>query len=180
MGNTASPNFQAQAGFNTNREPYLEFTVSNTNVDLGTLTAASTKTATSSFSVKTYLAHGYVVVNASDPPTNGAYLMQALSLPSPPLVGIEQFGINLVANTDPITFGANPTHTPDATFGFGQVGLDYSNQDLYKYQKGDVVAMSSQSSSYTNYTVSYIFNVSNVTPGGSYIFRHVLVATSTF
>lgn len=180
VGNSSSANYQAQAGFNTNREPYLEFTVSNTNVDLGTLTATTTKTATSSFSVKSYLAHGYVVSNASDAPTNGSYIMQTLSVPAPSQVGTEQFGMNLVANTDPIIFGANPSHTPDATFSFGQVGLDYSNNDLYKYQKGDVVAMSSQSSSYTNYTISYIFNVSNVTPGGSYLFRHVLVATSTF
>jgi hypothetical protein len=180
VGNSASANYQAQAGFNTNREPYLEFTVSNTNVDLGTLTATTTKTATSSFSVKSYLAHGYEVINASDAPTNGSYIMNALALPSPPQPGVEQFGINLAANTDPITFGANPSHTPDATFSFGQVGLDYSNADLYKYQKGDVVAFSSQSSSYTNYTISYIFNVSHVTPGGDYLFHHVLVATSTF
>jgi len=51
---------------------------------------------------------------------------------------------------------------------------------MYKYLNGDVVAFSTQSSSYTNYTISYIFNVSNVTPGGSYLFHHVLVATSTF
>ena len=180
VGNTSSPNYQAQAGFNTNREPYLEFTVSNTNVDLGTLTATTTKTATSSFSVKSYLAHGYVVSNASDAPTNGSYIMQTLSVPTSSQVGSEQFGINLVANTDPIIFGAYPSHTPDSTFSFGQVGLDYSNPDLYKYLKGDVVAMSAQSSSYTSYTISYIFNISHVTPGGSYLFHHVLVATSTF
>lgn len=180
VGNTSSANYQAQAGFNTNREPYIEFTVSNTNVDLGTLTATSTKTATSSFTVKTYLAHGYEVVNASDAPTNGGYVMNALAVPTPALVGTEQFGINLVANTNPITFGANLTHTPDATFGYGQVGLDYSIPDQYKYLKGDVVAFSTQSTSYTNFTVSYVFNVSNVTPGGSYVFHHVLVATSTF
>ncbi|MEO8105499.1 MAG: hypothetical protein ABI602_04150 [Candidatus Saccharibacteria bacterium] len=180
VGNTSSANYQAQAGFNTNREPYIEFTVSNTNVDLGTLTASSTKTATSSFSVKTYLAHGYDVVNASDAPTNGSYIMNALAVPTPSQTGVEQFGINLVANNNPITFGANLTHTPDATFGYGQVGVDYGIPDQYKYAKGDVVAMSTQSTSYTNYTISYIFNVSHVTPGGSYLFRHVLVATSTF
>ena len=150
VGNTSSANYQAQAGFNTNREPYLEFTVSNTNVDLGTLTATTTKTATSSFSVKSYLAHGYVVSNASDAPTNGSYIMQTLTIPTAPQVGTEQFGINLVANTNPITFGANPSHTPDSTFSFGQVGLDYSNPDMYKYLNGDVVAFSTQSSSYTN------------------------------
>src|ERR1700729_3951161 len=32
VGNTSSPNFQAQAGFNTDRTPYIQFDVSNTNV----------------------------------------------------------------------------------------------------------------------------------------------------
>jgi hypothetical protein len=180
VGNTASPNYQAQAGFNTNRKPYIEFTVSNTNVDLGTLTATSTKTATATFTVKAYLAHGYNVVNASDPPTNNAYTMQALTIPTASSVGTEQFGINLVANTSPTSFGADPQYIPNNTFSFGQVTADYSSPDLYKYVKGDSVAQSTSSSSDTTYTVSYIFNISNVTPGGSYVVNHVLVATGTY
>jgi hypothetical protein len=180
VGNTASPNYQAQAGFNTSREPYIEFTVSNTNVDLGTLTATSTKTATATFTVKAYLAHGYNVVNASDPPANNAYTMQALTIPTASSVGTEQFGINLVANTSPTSFGADPQYIPNNTFSFGQVTADYSSPDLYKYVKGDSVAQSTSSSSDTTYTVSYIFNISNVTPGGSYVMNHVLVATGTY
>ena len=180
VGKTGSTNFQAQGGFNTNREPYIEFTVGTTNVDLGTLTPTSTKVATASFSVKTYLAHGYVVTNASDPPTNNSYTMQALAIPTASQVGAEQFGINLVANTVPLIFGANPSQGPDTTFGFGQVAAAYSSPNLYKYAKGDVVAQSILSSSYTNYTIAYLFNISNVTPGGSYLLQHDLVATSTF
>lgn len=180
VGKTGSTNFQAQGGFNTNREPYIEFTVGTTNVDLGTLTPTSTKVATASFSVKTYLAHGYVVTNASDPPTNNSYTMQALAIPTASQVGAEQFGINLVANTVPLIFGANPSQGPDTTFGFGQVAAAYSSPNLYKYAKGDVVAQSFLSSSYTNYTIAYLFNISNVTPGGSYLLQHDLVATSTF
>lgn len=180
VGNTKSANFQANAGFNTDRSPYIQFTVSNTNVNLGTLTAASTKTANATFSVKAYLSHGYSVINASDPPINHSYTMQALTIPAPSTAGTEQFGMNLVANTNPITFGADPSHAPDATFSFGQVAADYSTPDNYKYLKGDTVAFSTASSSATTYTASYIFNVSNVTPGGAYVLRHVLVATATY
>jgi hypothetical protein len=179
-GKTASSNYQAQAGFNTDRQPYIEFDVSNTAVNLGTLNSSSTKTANATFTVKTYLAHGYNVVNASDPPTNDSYTMSALSVPTASQTGIEQFGINLVANTLPTTFGANPSLQPDNTFSFGQVDTDYSSANLYKYAKGDVVALSTQSTSATTYTISYIFNISNVTPGGAYTFNHVLVATSTY
>lgn len=180
VGKVSSANFNAQGGFNTNREPYIEFTVSSTNLDLGTLAPTVTRTATATFSVKAYRAHGYVVTNASDPPTNSTYFMKAITIPAASAVGTEQFGINLVANTQPTTFGANPTQGPDSTFGFGQVAADYSSPNFYKYLKGDVVAQSYLSSSYTNYTVSYLFNISNVTPGGSYVLQHDLVATATF
>lgn len=180
VGNTASSNFQAQGGFNTNRDPYIEVTVSNTNIDLGELTATTTKTATATFSVKAYLSHGYQVVNASDPPTNGSYQMQAISPPAASSVGTEQFGINLVANTSPVTFGANPVKLPDSSFAFGTVDSDYSAPNTYKYAKGDVVAYSNKSSSDTLFTVSYLFNISHVTPGGEYALHHVLVATATY
>ncbi len=180
VGNTSSANFQAQGGFNTDRTPYIEFNVSNTNVSLGTLTPTTTKTATATFSVKAYLAHGYTVINASDPPTNNSYTMQGLTTPTASSVGSEQFGINLVANTVPTSFGANPAYNPDNTFSFGQVSADYSTPNLYKYLKGDTLVFSSASTSATSYTVSYIFNVSNVTPGGTYVTHHVLVATGRY
>ena len=180
VGNTSSPNYQAQAGFNTNREPYIEFTVSNTTVNLGTLTSTTTRTATATFTVKAYLSHGYSVINASDPPKNDTYTMQALTTPTASSVGTEQFGINLVANTSPTTFGADPQYIPDNTFSFGQATADYSSPNLYKYVKGDTVAQSTSSSSDTTFTVSYIFNISNVTPGGAYSMNHVLVATATY
>jgi hypothetical protein len=179
-GNTASNNFQAQAGFNTDRQPYIEFIVSNTNIDLGELKSTITKTATASFSVKSYLSHGYVVVNASDPPSNNSYTMQPMALPAASVVGTEQFGINLVANTSPGTFGADPVKVPDNTFSYGQVAGDYAVANLFKYSKGETVAFSDKSTSETQFTVSYLFNVSNITPGGTYVLRHVLVATGTF
>jgi hypothetical protein len=180
VGTSSSANYQAHAGFNTDRTPYIQVIVNNTNVDLGTMTASTTKTANATFSVKAYLAHGYSVVNASDPPTNNSYIMKNLTIPTASSAGTEQFGINLVANTSPTTFGANPTHNPDNTFSFGNIAADYSSANTYKYVKGDTVAYSTSSSSATTYTVSYIFNISNVTPGGQYALHHVLVATGTY
>lgn len=180
VGNASSANYQTQAGFNTDRTPYIEFTVGTTNINLGTLSANSTQTANADFSIKAYLTHGYSVVNASDSPVNNGYHLHALAIPSPSQAGVEQFGINLAANTDPVTFGADPTFGPDSSFASGQVQADYNTPNLYKYAKGDVIALSASSSSYTNYTISYIFNVSHVTPGGTYTMRHVLVATATY
>jgi hypothetical protein len=179
-GSTTSPGYQAQAGFNTDRTPYIQFTVSNTNINLGTMTSTTSKTATSTFSVKAYLSHGYNVVNASDPPTNNSHTMQAMTLPGAPALGTEQFGINLAANNEPVVFGADPVHVPDNTFSYGVVAADYNAANLFKYVKGETVAYSTSSSSATTYTVSYLFNVSPVTPGGAYSMNHVLVATATY
>jgi hypothetical protein len=95
-------------------------------------------------------------------------------------VGTEQFGINLVANTNPTTFGANPVQQPDSTFSYGAAATGYNTANLFKYVKGDVVASSSKSSGTTVYTISYLYNISPVTDAGEYRFSHVLVATATF
>lgn len=180
VGKTSSTNYQAQAGFNTNRDPYIQMLVSNTNTNLGVLKVNSTATATATFSVETYLSSGYQVINASPPPSNGSYTMHALSTPTASAAGTEQFGINLVANTSPTTFGANPTYTPSSAFSNGIVDSSYSTPNEYMYAEGGVIALSTASTSYTNYTISYIFNISNLTPSGIYSFNHVLVATSTY
>lgn len=183
VGKTSSTNYSAQAGNNTNRDPYIEFVVTGATTDLGVLTTASATVATGTFSVKTYLAGGYVVQTVSDPPTSvlpGNPTLQPLSSPTASSPGTEQFGINLVANTSPTTFGANPIQNPDASFSYGTAASGYGTANLFKYVKGDTVAQSTQSSGETDYTVSYLFNISNVTDAGEYSFNHVLVATSTY
>ncbi len=180
VGPTSSANYQAHAGFNTDRTPYIQIDVTNTNTYLGSLDPLNTKTTTATFSVEAYLSHGYTVVNASGPPTNETYTMQSLTSPTSSQVGVEQFGINLVANTVPTAFGANPQQDPDSTFSFGTAAPGYNTPNLYQYNQGDEIAYSDSDSSFTTYTVSYIFNISNVTPGGFYTFYHVLVATGTF
>jgi hypothetical protein len=181
-GNTASNAFKAQAGFNTDRNPYLALSVAGSSTDLGTISTAGTATANGTFAVKTYLAHGYVVMLGSDPPTNtaGSYTIPGLTTPSLPAVGTEQFGVNLVANTNPIAFGAPPVQVPDNTFSFGTVAAGYGTTNNYKYVKGDTIASSNQSSGETDYTLSFIYNISNLTADGTYVYNGVLVATSTY
>jgi hypothetical protein len=181
-GHTAGSAFQAQAGFNVNREPYLAFSVAGGPTDLGYLSEIGVSTTTATFAVKTYLASGYVVQIASDPPTNTStgYMLNALSSPTGSSVGNEQFGINLVANTAPVNMGAPPVQVPDNTFSYGTVASGYNTPNVYKYVKGDTIASSNQSSGQTDYTLSFIYNISHVTPSGLYKFNGTLVATSTF
>ena len=180
VGNSVGTAYQAQAGFNTDRVSSLTFIVNAASNNLGTLTAGTTVTSTATFSVKSYLAGGYIVLTASDPPKNNSYTMTSLSSPTASNSSAEQFGINLVANTAPATFGAAPVQVPSGSFSFGAAAAGYNTANLYKYVKGDTIAQSTKSSGETDYTMSYIFNTTSVTPGGTYTMDHVLVATSTF
>lgn len=182
-GNTAATAFQAQAGFNTNREPYLAFSVAGGPTDLGYLSTANTATTTATFAVKTYLSGGYVITLGSDPPTNtqgSGNILTALATATASTAGSEQFGINLVANTNPTAFGAPPVQVPDNTFSYGTVAAGYDTANLYKYVKGDTIASSNRSSGQTNFTLSFIYNISQLTLDGLYKYDGVLVATSTF
>ena len=183
VGNASSAAFSTQAGFNTDREPYLAFSVTGGTTDLGVLTTGSAATATGTFAVKTYLAGGYVVKTVSDPPKNtlpNQPTLANLTTPTASSPGTEQFGINLVANTSPTNFGANPIQVPDGTFSFGSVASGYNTANLFKYVKGDTIAQSSRSTGETDFTISYLYNISNVTSAGEYQLNHELVATSTY
>lgn len=74
----------------------------------------------------------------------------------------------------------NPLQLPDNTFSYGVAETGYNTPNQYKYAKGDVIASSSKSSGVTQYTVSYIYNISSSTPAGQYVFNHVIIATSTY
>jgi hypothetical protein len=182
-GHTAGTLFAAEAGFNTERSPYLAFSVAGGPTDLGVLSTLGTATTSATFAVKTYLASGYVVQIVSDPPTNihnALHQIDGLATPTASAVGVEQFGMNLRANTSPATFGADPVQVPDNTFSYGTVDADYNTPNLYKYVKGDTIASSNRSSGQTDYTISFIYNISQLTADGTYQFNGTLVATSTF
>lgn len=188
----AADNKCLQAGFNTDRTPYLEFIIGTPSVNVGVLTPGQTHVGTATFQVKSYLANSYQVTTSSPGPRNGSYTMASPSTPTANAVGTEQFGMNVVANTCPVTapssgdgsctgvFGANPSQQPDSTFSFGYAAPGYDTANMYQYVNNSVIARSDSSSGTTSYTISYLFNISSVTPGGTYTMTQSLVATSTF
>lgn len=194
VGNSSSANFDAVAGFITPNEPFLEMSVENLSIDLGTLSDLSTSYSAAqggacncSFYVRTYLSSGYTVVTASQPPTSeGGSVLDAkttLGVPSTDQE-VEEFGINLVDNASP-NIGANPSNQPDNSFADGQAATGYSTVDQFKYNVGDVVARSqatpgNQAVGLTYYTVSYIAKRARLTQAGTYTMRHVLVAVPTY
>lgn len=193
VGNTASANYQAYAGFNTTDEPFIEFFVTTSNVDIGYLDTASATTTTGTFYVRAWQAEGYAVRTEADTPKNihGAYNLAPMSAGGASSPGTEQFGINLVKNTNFLNcpgpspapscdLGSDPQQVPDPTFSFGTAEAGYNTSNNFRYNKGDVVARSTKSTSVTIYTISYLYNISPTTPAGEYSFAHNLVATATY
>jgi hypothetical protein len=185
VGNSVGIDYQMYGGFTTTPDPYISLIVNGVSLDLGYLDTALAATTNATFQVKAYLASGYVVTNGSDAPSytsagNTHYLSTPSVTPTPSVPGVEQFGINLVANTSPTTFGAYPVQIPDNTYSFGQVAVNYNTPNVYMYNKGDTIAYSNKSSGYTEYTVSYLYNISQATPAGIYSFNHILIATATY
>jgi hypothetical protein len=145
--------------------------------NFGTLTATQARTAVATFSVINYTTYGYVVQIFGDPPTFDSHTIDAMSTLGTSSPGTEQFGINLVANTSPSSFGSNPDN---GQFGFGSVASNYSVANEFYYQNGDVIAQASKDSGLTHYTISYLVNVESLTPGGTYAANQTLVVTGTY
>lgn len=185
VGRSASTNYNMEAGLITPSEPFLELFINTTNVELGTLDAGTTASGTSVFWVRSYLSSAYIVQTMSPSLTSeSGYVIPGKATRGPVQLGKEEFGINLVANTTPAV-GADPFNVPDNTFADGTVDSQYSQPNEFKYVQGDIIArapetVGKQAVGRTDYTVSYIANINNITPAGTYRMVHDIVVTGTY
>lgn len=165
IGHSISANLGLDTGYTTTADPTLSLTVIDSNLNFGVFSPGAATTLTSRFSVSNYTSYGYAIQIVGNTPTNGSHSLTALSTSTPSQVGVEQYGLNLVANASPLAFGANPDNGVN---GQGAAVGDYAAANNYKYVPGETVAAASKSSGLTTYTVSQVINVTNLTPGGQY------------
>lgn len=177
VGRSNSSNFQVEAGTITTPDPALSFSVDVTGTDFGNFSPTSTEATTLTFTVKNYTTYGYIVQIYGAPPTYGSHTIEPMTTTGTSQPGIEQFGINLVANTSPANIGAN---LDNGDFGQGSVEADYNTPNNYRYVSGETIASASSDSGVTTYTVTFIANVSPLTPGGNYRINQTLIATGTY
>lgn len=180
VGESESSNYRAQSGSVTTDDPSLSCTVGSSSVNFGSLSTSVASTATATFSVLNYTAYGYVVQIVGSPPSTGSYTLAGMSSNGSSTPGTEQFGINLVANTAPTTFGANPVQTPDSSFSSGAAATNYNTTNSYRYVSGETIASAGESSGLTDYTISYIINTATTTAGGSYTGEQTVVCVGTY
>jgi hypothetical protein len=187
-GNAKSANYGANTGYLTPSTPFLQMVVNPANINLGSLTSGIPATGTATFSVRTYVDSGYVVLSMNQPPTNeGGYALKNMSTAAASNPGTEQFGINVVsnlttcANAAPANFGSNPIPIPNANYANGAASTGYNTCGLFKYNPGDVIAGSTSNGwGETDYTISYLVNTAPLTRAGSYTMTQNLVAVATF
>ena len=166
-GNANSATYATKFGTITNSEPLLEVIVEPGNSDLGVLTTEQTATKTTIVRIRNYLSGGYTLQIVGDPPKVGGHTLKTPSTPTASAPGTEQFGINAVANTTP-SVGTNPEQVPSGQISFGSVDDNFNTPNMFMYTSGNRVAYSNTESGRTDYTISMIVNISNLTPAGHY------------
>ena len=179
VGSSSSASYSALSGANTTDQPLLEVTVAGGNQDMGVLDSTHTGTATNSIKVRTYLSNGYTLQITGATPSQGIHHITALTSPSTSQPGMEQFGINMVANNTP-AIGADPLDVPSGNTNTAVVEDNYITPNFFMYSDGDTVANSLVSDGETDYTLSMILNVSNATPGGRYTGNFSAVVVPTY
>jgi hypothetical protein len=177
VGDSSSANFTTQAGSQTSPDPALTFIINNGAANFGTFSPSIASTATSSFSIINYTSYGYIVQVSGLAPTNGGHTITSMTSPGSSTPGIEQFGINLVANTAPTSVGSNPVQ---GIFGVGAAATGYDTPNSYQYNDGDTIATAPKSSGITTYTISYLINVNSRTPGGQYTSNQQIIVVGTY
>jgi hypothetical protein len=133
----------------------------NNYTDLGTLSSTDTLYTQSQMAAGTNASLGYVITANGTSMQAGTSVINSPTSPTASEPGTNQFGINLVANTEP-DIGADPDISDDTA----QPNPLYGQSNKYMYQDGDVVAEAPDVSLVQKFTISYILNSSpNLTPG---------------
>ena len=151
----------------------------NTNdnyyTDMGDLSPNATLTAQSQMAVGTNATGGFAITANGTPPSAGLNIIEPLPSPTKSIRGSNQFGINLVENTEP-AIGSDP----EGTWANAVPSPEYSAQDRYKYTPGDVVAFSPNVSLMKKFTISYIINSSEDLRPGVYSTTITYIASGRF
>jgi hypothetical protein len=191
VGGSSSVNYSSGAGFNTTAQPGLSMIVGTSAIDFGNVSVGVMANATAVFSVKNYTSYGYVVTVIGAPPiySGNGHALTALATDTAYNASAEQFGINLVLNTV-AGVGANPVQVPTSSFSYGVAGdgttgtygttRPYTTSDKWRFASGETVASAPKTSGETDYTVTFMMNAIQTTPGGKYSGGFDLVATGSY
>ena len=154
--------------------PYLLFCVGNSIpnqdcsqasgslINFGNLSPGKTASAESQMVVATNAQYGYAIELNGNTMTSGNNILPPMVNGGTALPGFSQFGINLVGNNNP-GIGSNP-----AGAGTGNITSGYSQPNNFRFNNGDILVNSDTTSTYKEFTVSYILDISKSQSPGVY------------
>lgn len=143
--------------------------------DMGDMNDKSTLTAQSQMAVGTNATAGFAVTVEGQPLTAGTNVVDGLAVPTVSKTGRNQFGINLVENSE-----LNIGHDPEGIWANAVPTAAYGQPNLYTYNSGDVIAYSNSVSLIKKFTVSYVVNVSPSLKAGVYTTTINYIASGRF
>lgn len=175
---STSASFGTRAGFREMvRDRVLTFSLGSSAVSLGELSSTGVRAASHTMTVLTNADNGFsVTVSGSTLQRGGADSISGIGGTSAPsIVGSRQFGLNLVANTDPSIGAAGSGTSP-----IGAAAGQYAITNQFAFQSGDTVASASGPINSTIFTVSYIANISSAVTAGAYSTTLTYTATANY
>jgi len=155
----------------------LTFNMSSNAISFGTLTAGNTGTGSQTAQIATNATGGFILTYNGPTLTTTSGTIPAYGSLQSSIPGTAGFGINLKDNVTP-NIGSelvqNSGTCSAPVSGYGTV-------DRYSYVANVVTPIVNQSTpADCTYTVSYISNISNVTPAGNYSTPITYIVTGTF
>jgi len=176
---STATNYGIKAGFQEMYyDQYLTFSIPDTEVDLGDLSISAVTTASQTMTIDTNATNGFTITVSGSTLENGGNNIDAIgatAVASSP--GTEQFGLNLVANTDP-SVGADPSGT--APIGLTAANYDTANSFALDDTTATTIANASNDINETTYTISYMANIAATTVIGSYSTTLTYSATANY
>lgn len=148
-------------------------TASGNFINLGELSKTKANFSTSQFAGATNDPGGYSTYLAGTTLSSGINTVPALTTPGTSSPGTSQFGLNLVANSNP-NIGQNRTGGGTATPSAG-----YGSPNQFKFENG-IIAATPNSTNFNVFTVSYLVNISNSQKPGIYTTTVTYIATAAF
>jgi hypothetical protein len=176
---TVAVSTAGQITVNATVDETLTFTLAASTVTLSpsSITTTVASTGTSTMTASTNATNGYSITYQAPnslQPVGGTPLPSYANSTSSP--GTAGFGINLVSNTTP----AVGSSVSGAGTGTAAAGYNTANQYSFVAASPTQIASVAVPSNTNTYTVSYVANISPITPAGAYSTVFTYVATPNF
>jgi len=157
--------------------PTLTLAISSATVALGVITTAGPSTGSHTAQIATNASGGFLLTYNGPTLTSGSNTIAADGSQATPANTTAGFGINLVSNATPVV-GAAVTQNAGTC---QTLPADYGTANKFSYVASTTTSLTAQSvPADCTYTVSYVADISSVTPSGAYTAAIIYIASGTF